>query len=77
MRPCGAEGQSLYDHVLQVLREAGKQVVELGGVSANPRYSELLEGARLARENRVDLILAVGGGIILNESTGHSTMAAG
>lgn len=73
--PCGAEGQSLYDHVLQVLRAAGKQVVELGGVSANPRYSELLEGARLARENRVDLILAVGGGSVIDCAKGISCAA--
>ena len=73
--PCGAEGQSLYDHVLQVLRVAGKQVVELGGVSANPRYSELLEGARLARENRVDLILAVGGGSVIDCAKGISCAA--
>lgn len=73
--PCGAEGQSLYDHVLQVLREAGKQVVELGGVSANPRYSELAEGARLAREHRVDLILAVGGGSVIDCAKGISCAA--
>ena len=73
--PCGAEGQSLYDHVLQVLRAAGKQVVELGGVSANPRYSELLEGARLARENRVDLILAIGGGSVIDCAKGISCAA--
>lgn len=73
--PCGAEGQSLYDHVLQVLRAAGKQVVELGGVSANPRYSELAEGARLAREHRVDLILAVGGGSVIDCAKGISCAA--
>ncbi|MGM9809512.1 MAG: iron-containing alcohol dehydrogenase [Paludibacteraceae bacterium] len=73
--PCGAAGQSLYDHVLQVLRAAGKQVVELGGVSANPRYSELAEGARLARENRVDLILAVGGGSVIDCAKGISCAA--
>ncbi len=73
--PCGAEGQSLYDHVVQVLRAAGKQVVELGGVSANPRYSELAEGARLAREHRVDLILAVGGGSVIDCAKGISCAA--
>lgn len=73
--PCGAEGQSLYNHVLQVLRAAGKQVVELGGVSANPRYSELAEGARLAREHRVDLILAVGGGSVIDCAKGISCAA--
>ncbi len=73
--PCGMEGQSLYDHVLQVLRAAGKQVVELGGVSANPRYSELAEGARLAREHRVDLILAVGGGSVIDCAKGISCAA--
>lgn len=47
----------LYDQVINILREAGKEVYELAGVNANPRYTQLLEGARLVREHRIDLIL--------------------
>lgn len=52
----------LYDQVTALLQAAGKQVIELSGIKPNPSYSQLLEGARLVRENKVDLILAVGGG---------------
>lgn len=56
----------LYDDVMAILKEAGKQVVELSGVSANPRWSEVVEGCRLAKENKVSLILAVGGGSVID-----------
>ena len=52
----------LYDKILAILKAAGTSVVELSGVKSNPTYRQMLEGARLVRENDVDLILAVGGG---------------
>ena len=52
----------LYDKVVDILNASGKKIVELGGIKPNPSYAQLLEGARLVRENGVDLILAVGGG---------------
>ncbi len=52
----------LYDKVIEILKAANKNVIELSGIKPNPSYSQLLEGARLVRENNVDLILAVGGG---------------
>ncbi len=52
----------LYDQVVAALRAAGKRVVELPGIKPNPSYEQVLEGVRLVREHRVDLILAVGGG---------------
>ena len=52
----------LYDKVVDILNASGKKIVELSGIKPNPSYSQLLEGARLVRENGVDLILAVGGG---------------
>ncbi|MBO4281721.1 MAG: iron-containing alcohol dehydrogenase [Bacteroidales bacterium] len=56
----------LYDQVTEVLHACGKKVAELPGINANPRYTQVLEGARLARENRCDLILAVGGGSVVD-----------
>ncbi len=56
----------LYDEVVKVLKECGKNVVELSGIKPNPSYSQVLEGARLVRENKVDLILAVGGGSVID-----------
>lgn len=52
----------LYDKVVAILQDCGKQVVELAGIKPNPSYTQVLEGARLVRENKIDLILAVGGG---------------
>ena len=56
----------LYSAVMKELAAAGKQVTELAGVSPNPRYSEVLSGAALVRENEIDLILAVGGGSVID-----------
>ena len=51
----------IYDQVVKVLREAGKTIIEDGGVLPNPDIEKVLEGARKVREEGVDLILAVGG----------------
>ncbi|MBO5347818.1 MAG: iron-containing alcohol dehydrogenase [Lachnospiraceae bacterium] len=56
----------LYDEVLAILKACDKNVVELAGINSNPRYTQVLEGARLVRENNVDLILAVGGGSVVD-----------
>lgn len=65
----------LYDKVIDILKTAGKKVIELGGIKPNPSYSQLLEGARLVRENNVDLILAVGGGSTIDCAKGISVSA--
>lgn len=65
----------LYDEVIRILKETDKNVVELSGINSNPRYSQLLEGARLVREHHIDLILAVGGGSVVDCSKGISVAA--
>lgn len=52
----------IYDQVVKLLHDNGKRIVEDGGVMPNPTVEKLYEGSRIARENNVDLILAVGGG---------------
>ena len=54
----------LYGQVTAILKESGKEVVELPGVLPNPTSDKLYEGCKAARENDVDLILAVGGGSV-------------
>ena len=54
----------IYDEVVKILHSCGKTVVEDSGVMPNPTVHKLYEGCRLARENDVDLILAVGGGSV-------------
>ena len=65
----------IYDKVTAVLREEGKTVVELPGVMPNPTVEKLREGAALARENKVDLILAVGGGSVVDYAKGVAASA--
>lgn len=52
----------IYDKVITILKENGKNIIEDGGVMPNPTVEKLHEGCRLAREGAADLILAVGGG---------------
>ena len=54
----------VYDEVMGILHDAGKTVVEFSGIMPNPTYAKVQAGAKLARENHVDLILAVGGGSV-------------
>ena len=54
----------LYDRIVTMLNEAGKTVTDFGGIMPNPTYAKVQEGAKLAREQRVDFILAVGGGSV-------------
>ena len=56
----------VYDEVVGILNAKGKRVVEFSGIMSNPTYAKVQEGARLARENHVDLILAVGGGSVFD-----------
>ena len=65
----------IYDSVVAVLKSAGKNIVELPGVMANPTSEKLIEGAKLARENNIDLILAVGGGSVCDYSKAVSVSA--
>lgn len=50
----------VYDEIMGILQGSGKNVVEFSGIMANPTYAKVQEGAKLAKENHVDVILAVG-----------------
>ena len=56
----------LYDEIMTVLIENGKTVVEFTGIMSNPTYAKVQEGAKLAKDNHVDFILAVGGGSVID-----------
>lgn len=56
----------IYDEIMGILKEAGKDVVEFSGIMANPTYDKVLEGAALTRQHQADLILAVGGGSVMD-----------
>ncbi len=56
----------VYDEIVGILNGAEKTVVEFSGIMPNPTYAKVQEGAKLARENNVDFILAVGGGSVID-----------
>ena len=58
----------IYDQVVAILREAEKTIIENPGVMSNPTLKKLNEGVKIARENPVDLILALGGGSVCDYS---------
>lgn len=65
----------IYDQVCSALREAGKTVIEDPGVMPNPTVEKLYEGCKRARENDVDLLLAVGGGSVCDYAKAVSVSA--
>lgn len=58
----------LYDTVIASLKESDVDFVELGGVVPNPRLSLVHEGIALCKKENVDLILAVGGGSVIDSA---------
>ena len=70
-----AKATGLYDRVIAALKKAGKEIFECPDITANPTFSKVLEEARLIRENDIDLVLAVGGGSVIDASKDASALA--
>ena len=58
----------LYDEVTASLKDAGIKYAELGGVEPNPKLSLACEGIKLAKEFGAQLVLAVGGGSVIDSA---------
>lgn len=58
----------IYDKVIKILKDNNKEVFIDSGVMPNPTYEKLLEGIKIARENKIDFILAIGGGSVIDYS---------
>ena len=54
----------IYDAVIEILKECGKDVAEIAGVMPNPTLEKLYEGMEIARAHKADFLLAVGGGSV-------------
>ena len=54
----------IYDEVVKILGENGKNVAEIAGVMPNPTLEKLYEGMQIARAAKADFLLAVGGGSV-------------
>ena len=64
----------LYQKVLELLKDF--EIVELSGIQPNPKYDpSVLEGVRLCKEHKIDVILSVGGGSVLDCSKAIATGA--
>lgn len=66
----------VYDEITDILADKGKNVVEFSGIMSNPTYKKVMEGAALARKNNIDMILAVGGGSVMDCCKAVSLAAA-
>jgi len=64
----------VYDQVVASLKEAQVPYVEFAGVRSNPFLSKVLEGVEVAKKEQVDVILAVGGGSVIDTA---KTIACG
>lgn len=65
----------IYQQVIDILKECNKTVFEDPGVMPNPTVEKLYEGCKIAKDNNVDLILAVGGGSVCDYSKAVSVSA--
>lgn len=66
----------IYDEIKNILENEGKNIVEFSGIMPNPTYKKVMEGAALAKSNNVDVILAVGGGSVMDCCKAVSMAAA-
>lgn len=64
----------IFDTIVAALRDFGVSVVEKSGISPNPRVDEAEDGIRIARQEKVDVVLAIGGGSTIDAA---KLMAAG
>ena len=60
---------------MEILKANGKTIFEDAGVMLNPAVQKLYEGCKIAKENAVDLILAVGGGPVCDYAKAVSISA--
>ena len=65
----------IYDQVVAILKANGKNIFEDAGVMPNPTVEKLYEGCKIAKENNVDLLLAVGGGSVCDYAKAVSVSA--
>lgn len=56
----------LYDEVMTTLNETDLEVFELSGVEPNPRISTVRRGVELCKKENIDVLLAVGGGSVID-----------
>ncbi|MEN3203493.1 MAG: iron-containing alcohol dehydrogenase, partial [Atribacterota bacterium] len=58
----------LYDRVLQSLKKENLEVIELSGIKPNPTLDKVREGVALCQQHQIEVVLAVGGGSVLDSA---------
>lgn len=56
----------IYEEITGILKDAGKEITEFSGIMPNPTYAKVQEGATLVKEKGISLIVAVGGGSVID-----------
>jgi len=56
----------LYDKVIEEIKKAGLELFELSGIDPNPKVSSVRAGAAICKQENIDVLLAVGGGSVLD-----------
>ena len=56
----------LYEAVTAEIKKAGLELFELSGIAPNPRIDSVRQGAELCKREQIDVLLAVGGGSVLD-----------
>lgn len=69
------KANGIYDQVIELLQENGKNIFEDAGVMPNPTVEKLYEGCKIAKDNNIDLILAIGGGSVCDYAKAVSVSA--
>ncbi len=64
----------IYNEAIKLLNDTGLTVFELSGVEANPKVDLVRNGILLCRENNIDMVLAIGGGSVIDTA---KSIAAG
>jgi hypothetical protein len=64
----------LYDAVMDEMKKAGLEVFELSGIEPNPRIDSVRRGAQICKDEKIDVLLAAGGGSTIDAT---KWMAAG
>ncbi len=56
----------LYDKVVAEVKKAGLELFELSGIEPNPRVASVNAGADICKKEKIDVLLAVGGGSVID-----------
>lgn len=56
----------IYDEIRSILQNSGKEIVGFSGIMPNPTCKKVQEGVEVVRKNYIDLIIALGGGSVID-----------